>query len=131
MNLITNQRAAGNLEYLYLECMVIINSSHTLLKRRIFELRVAKKMLTVNNMLSYQCLWRKTAHHTSLLPVKRSTDARKRCISPKYTAIVAKNIGFSWRNNLELFCQASFNRASFPNSTGNSGSAKWTEYKAH
>ena len=103
---------------------MIINSSHILLQKKIFELRVAKKMLTVNNMLSYQCLPRKNAHHTSLLSVKRSTDARKRCISPKYTVIVAKNIGFLSRNNLGLFCQASFNRASFQNSTGNSGSAK-------
>ena len=86
-------------------------------------------MLTVNNMPSYQCLRRENAHHTSLLSVKRSADARKRCISPNYTAIVAKNIGFSSRNNLGLFCQASFNRASF-HSTGNSGSAKWAEYKA-
>ena len=81
-------------------------------------------------MLSYQCLRSKNALCTSLILVKRSTDARTRCISPKYTAILAKNIGFSSRYNLGLFCQASFNRASFLNSTGNSGSPNWTEYKA-
>ena len=62
--------------------------------------------------------------------LKRSKDARKRCInlmSPKYSVIVAENKGFSSRNYLGLFCHF---LPSLQASSVNSDSANWPGYEA-
>ena len=85
---------------------------------------------------TYQGLWGKTPTTLRCYPLKRSTDARKRCINlkrPKYSMIVAENRGlrremiwdfFSliW-DFFAIFCHASRYRARFQASSGHSDSA--------
>ena len=101
------------LELLYIQCIVIINSSHAQLQRNSFLTSCSKiwtgPIQTVNNeiiCLLTRVYGEKTPATLRCYPIKRSTDARKRCINlirPKYSMIVAENRGFSSRNYLGLF----------------------------
>ena len=93
--------------------------------------------------LTYQGSWGKKRTTLRCCPLKRSTDARKRCIKlirPKYSMIVAENRGFRreiiwdffsliW-GFFAIFCQASRYRARFQASSGHSDIANRRGYEA-
>ena len=123
----------------YIQSTVIVSCPTT---KKLFSSFVQRTRLWTI-CLTYQCFWENMPATFRCYQLKRSKDARKRCInlmSPKYSVIVAENKGFSSRNylglfhvDLGLFClllQASSYRARFQGSSGHSDSANRPGYEA-